>query len=154
MKKLLPILVLNGPNLNMLGIREPKIYGTAGIKDLEDLCRKNGKELGVKIDCRQSNLEGELVTWIQESRKKYSAIVINAGGYSHSSVAILDALTISERPVVEVHISNIYNREEFRHHSLISKVAKGVICGLGLDGYTYAIHAAVKLASSPQKKKK
>src|SRR3984885_109802 len=147
MKKPLPLLVLNGPNLNMLGVREPKTYGNATLRDLEALCKKTAKTLGVTVDCRQSNLEGELVTWIQESRKKHSGIIINAGGYSHTSVAILDALLLAERPVIEVHISNIYSRDQFRRHSLISKAAKGVICGLGIDGYAYALQSMAKLLS-------
>ena len=148
MKKALPILVLNGPNLNMLGVREPKTYGKATLRDLEALCKKTAKSLGLAVDCRQSNIEGELVTWIQGSRKTHGSIVINAGGYSHTSVAILDALLLSELPVIEVHITNIYAREKFRHHSLLSKAAKGVICGLGIDGYAYALQAMAKLLKS------
>lgn len=144
-RKKLPVLVLNGPNLNMLGVREPKTYGKATLRDVESLCRQTAKPLGLEIVCRQSNLEGELVAWIQESRKNNSGIIINAGGYSHTSVAILDALLLSEKPVIEVHISNIYAREEFRHHSLISKAAKGIICGLGIDGYALALQAITKL---------
>lgn len=144
-KKNLPVLVLNGPNLNMLGVREPKTYGKDTLKDVEAFCRQAADFLDLTVDCRQSNLEGELVTWIQESRNNHSGIVINAGGYSHSSVAILDALLLSEKPIIEVHISNIYAREEFRHHSLISKAAKGIICGLGIDGYALALQAITKL---------
>jgi len=151
MKKALPILVLNGPNLNMLGVREPKTYGKATLSDLEFLCKKTAEEIGLTVDCRQSNIEGELVTWIQASRKTHGGMIINAGGYSHTSVAILDALLLSELPVVEVHISNIYAREKFRHLSLISKAAKGVICGLGIDGYTYALQAMAKLLKSPKR---
>jgi 3-dehydroquinate dehydratase-2 len=145
MKKAPSVLVLHGPNLNMLGAREPKVYGKTTLRELEALCKKTARRFGLEAECRQSNLEGELVTWIQTARGKHKGIVINAGGYSHSSVAILDALTLSELPVFEVHISNIYAREPFRHHSLISKVAKGVICGFGLDGYTYALEAMAKL---------
>jgi 3-dehydroquinate dehydratase-2 len=140
---MLPILVLNGPNLNMLGVREPDKYGHASLQDVEILCQKTAVGLGLTAECRQSNLEGELVTWIQQSRSRYAGIIINAGGYSHSSVAILDALTLSGLPVIEVHITNIYAREEFRHHSVISKIAKGVICGLGIDGYRLAMQAMV-----------
>jgi len=154
MKKAFPILVLNGPNLNMLGVREPKTYGKATLRDLEALCKKTAKDLGIIVDCRQSNVEGELVTWIQASRKTHAGIVINAGGYSHTSVAILDALLLSELPVVEVHISNIYAREKFRHDSLLSKAAKGVICGLGVDGYAYALQAMAKMIKSKTSKKK
>jgi 3-dehydroquinate dehydratase-2 len=150
MSKSLPILVLNGPNLNMLGVREPKTYGNATLKDLETLCKKTAKKLGLKIDCLQSNLEGELVTWIQKSRKTHAGIIINAGGYSHTSVAILDALLLAKLPVIEVHISNIYAREPFRHHSLISQAAKGVVCGLGLDGYNYALQGMASLTTSPK----
>jgi len=154
MKKLPSILVLNGPNLNMLGVREPKTYGKATLNDLEKLCKKTAKDLGLAVDCRQSNLEGELVTWIQKSRKTHAGIIINAGGYSHSSVAILDALKLSELPVIEVHISNIHAREKFRHQSLISQASKGVICGLGLDGYAYALQSLAKLLKSPKSKAK
>ena len=146
-KKPLPILVLNGPNLNMLGVREPKTYGKATLRDLDDLCQKTARKFGLTADCRQSNLEGELVTWIQASRKTHAGIIINAGGYSHTSVAILDALKLAERPVIEVHISNIHARESFRHHSLISSVAKGVICGLGFSGYEYALMDMAKQVS-------
>jgi len=141
MKKTLPILILNGPNLNMLGVREAKIYGKASLKELEALCRKTATSLKLKADCRQSNSEGELVSWVQESRKTHSGIIINAGGYSHTSVALLDALLLSDLPVLEVHISNIYNREKFRHSSYVSKAARGVIAGLGIDGYAYALQA-------------
>jgi 3-dehydroquinate dehydratase-2 len=141
----LPILVLNGPNLNMLGQREPETYGHETLKDLEKLCADTAQELGLKVICRQSNTEGELVTWIQQAAKENSGIVINAGAYSHTSVAILDALQAVKLPTFEVHISNIYARETFRHHSVISKAAKGVICGFGLDGYAYALRALAKI---------
>ena len=144
-KKYQPVLILNGPNLNMLGLREPKIYGKSTLANIESLCQQTAKKLGLNVDCYQSNLEGELVTWIQKSRKNHSGIIMNAGGYSHTSVAILDALLLSEKPVIEVHISNIFAREEFRHHSLISKAAKGIICGLGIDGYALALQALSKL---------
>jgi len=143
-----PILVLNGPNLNMLGVRETKIYGKASLRDLETLCRKTAAALKLGVDCRQSNNEGEMVAWIQESRKMHSGIIINAGGYSHTSVAILDALQLSDLPVIEVHISNIYTRERFRHTSYVSKAARGIIAGLGIDGYAYAIQAMAKWISS------
>ena len=145
MKKPPSILVLNGPNLNMLGTREPKIYGKATLRDLEALCRKKAAALGLAADCRQSNVEGELVGWIQESRKTHKGIVINAGGYSHTSVAILDALNLCGLPAIEVHISNIYGRERFRHHSRLSQAAVGVIAGLGIDGYGYALDALAKM---------
>lgn len=144
----LPVLVLNGPNLNMLGIREPDTYGRQTLDDLEKLCAATATGLGLEVECRQSNIEGELVTWIQDSRSKNCAIVINAGAYSHSSVAILDALQAVKLPTIEVHITNIYAREPFRQHSVISKAAHGVICGLGLDGYVYALQAVAKLIKS------
>ena len=129
----------------MLGVREPKVYGKATHKDVVALCLKTAKNLGLSADCRQSNYEGELVTWIQETRLSHAAIIINAGAYSHTSIAILDALILSELPVIEVHISNIHAREEFRHHSFVSKIAKAVICGCGIDGYAYAMQTAAKL---------
>lgn len=148
MSKSLPVLVLNGPNLNMLGTREPETYGHQTLDDLEKLCHATAASLGIKVECLQSNIEGELVTWIQEARTKYSGIVINAGAYSHSSIAILDALQAVKLPTVEVHISNIYRRESFRHSSVVSKAVDGVICGLGLDGYAYALQAISKLIQS------
>ena len=140
-----PVLVLNGPNLNMLGVREPEKYGNATLRDAESLCRKTAKACGLTADCRQSNDEGEMIGWIQAARTTHAAIVVNAGGYSHTSVAMLDALTLSELPVVEVHVTNIHAREEFRHKSLISRTAKAVICGCGVDGYAYAMQTAAKL---------
>jgi len=145
MKKKLPVLIVNGPNLNMLGVREQAIYGKSTLRDLENLCKKTAKELGLAVDCLQSNLEGELVNWIQGARKTHSAIIINAGGYSHTSVAIHDALILSELPVFEVHISNIYAREAFRHTSLLSRAAKGVLCGFGIQGYSLALQAVANL---------
>ncbi len=136
------ILVLNGPNLNLLGSREPEIYGAESLADIEAGMRERAAELGCDIDFRQSNLEGELVSWIQDARGEASAIIINAGAYSHTSVAILDALKAVDLPVYEVHLSNIYQREAFRHHSHISTVAKGVICGFGSKGYHFALEAA------------
>jgi 3-dehydroquinate dehydratase II len=135
------VLVLNGPNLNMLGTREPEIYGAQTLGDIEKLCQSSGQALGLKIDFRQSNHEGELVTWIQDARKTADAIVINPAAYSHTSVAIHDALKAVGLPVVEVHLSNIHQREAFRHHSYVSAVAYGVICGFGALGYSLALHA-------------
>ena len=135
------VLVLNGPNLNMLGKREPGIYGAQTLADVEDLCRKAGEDFGLSIDCRQSNIEGELVTWIQQALGTQDAIVINPGAYSHTSIAIHDAIRAVALPVIEVHLSNIYTREAFRHHSYVSPVALGVICGLGATGYKLALHA-------------
>ncbi|MDE2029688.1 MAG: type II 3-dehydroquinate dehydratase [Alphaproteobacteria bacterium] len=139
------VLVLNGPNLNMLGVREPDKYGTATLQDVETLCRKTAETHGLTVDCRQSNDEGELISWIQAARTTHAAILINAGGYSHTSIALLDALTLSGLPVAEVHLTNIHAREEFRHNSLISRAAKAVICGCGVDGYGYAMQTLAKL---------
>ncbi|HRK95025.1 MAG TPA: type II 3-dehydroquinate dehydratase [Rhodospirillales bacterium] len=138
------ILVLNGPNLNLLGRREPKIYGSQTLADIEADCRRRAEALGLGLDWRQSNAEGELVDWIQGAAGRYLAIVINAGAYTHTSVAILDALLAAELPIFEVHLSNIFRREEFRHHSYVSKAAQGVICGLGPLGYELAIEAAAR----------
>lgn len=135
------VLILNGPNLNMLGLREPEIYGSQTLDDIEALCQERAEQLGLTIDFRQSNHEGELVTWIQQARNDYDGIVINAAAYTHTSVAILDALTTAELPVIEVHLSNIFKREAFRHHSFISPIARGVICGLGATGYVLALDA-------------
>jgi 3-dehydroquinate dehydratase-2 len=139
------ILVINGPNLNMLGVREPGVYGRATLGDVEKLCRRHARPLGLAMDFRQSNIEGELVTWIQESRKDHAGIVINAGAYTHTSIAILDALQTAELPVIEVHLSNIYRREEFRHHSYVSLAARAVICGLGPTGYRLALEAMAEI---------
>jgi 3-dehydroquinate dehydratase-2 len=136
------ITILNGPNLNLLGTREPGIYGDLTLKDLEALCVEAGKTLGVAVDFKQSNHEGELIDWIQAA-KTSKGIIINAGGYTHSSVAIHDALRSVGVPIIEVHLSNVYAREEFRHTSLISPVAKGVICGLGAKGYVLAMEALI-----------
>ncbi len=140
------VLVLNGPNLNMLGVREPQTYGAATLADIEAMCRNEAQRLGLGIECRQSNHEGELVTWIQQALGTFDGLVINAGAYSHTSIAIHDALRAVALPVIEVHLSNIYAREPFRHHSHVSAVAKGVICGLGPAGYKLALHA---LADTP-----
>lgn len=142
------ILLLSGPNLNMLGVREPEIYGHATLHDAEELCRKTAAGLGMDLDARQSNHEGELVGWIQDTLTTHQGIIINAGAYSHTSIAILDALKLSKRPVIEVHLTNIHAREEFRHHSYISKAAVGVICGLGIDGYAYAVTSMARLLNA------
>lgn len=135
------VLVLNGPNLNMLGVREPGTYGAQTLADIEAMCRAEGEALGLSVECRQSNHEGELVTWIQQALGRFAAIVINPGAYSHTSVAIHDAIRAVALPVIEVHISNIYTREAFRHHSYVSPVASGVLCGFGPLGYRLALVA-------------
>jgi len=143
-----PIYVLNGPNLNMLGLREPAIYGTDTLDDVRRKAEARAKALSLTIDFRQSNLEGELVGWIQEARDKAAAIILNAGAYSHTSIALLDALQAAELPVIEVHLSNIFRREPYRQHSYISLGAKGVICGLGAKGYELALEAMADLLSA------
>jgi 3-dehydroquinate dehydratase-2 len=135
------VLVLNGPNLNMLGIREPSTYGSQTLADIENMCVSEGQKLGLEVVCRQTNREGELVEWIQQALGQFQGIVINAGGYSHTSIAIHDAIKAVAIPTIEVHISNIYAREPFRHHSTISPAAAGVICGLGPAGYRLALIA-------------
>jgi len=139
-----PVLVLNGPNLNMLGKRQPSIYGRATLADVEKACRTEAARLGLSVEFAQSNHEGVLVDLIQAARDKNSAIVINAGAYSHTSVALLDALNAAELPAVEVHISNVYKRESFRRHSYISGAAVGVIVGLGVQGYLLALQALAR----------
>jgi len=142
-----PVLVLNGPNLNMLGKRQPEIYGRETLADIEGACRAEAKGLDLALDFFQSNHEGALVDRIQQAREANSGIIINAGAYTHTSVALLDALNAAEKPVIEVHLSNIYKREEFRHHSYISPVAVGVICGFGSQGYLLALRAIARLVS-------
>ena len=145
------ILVLNGPNLNLLGTREPAVYGSETLDDVERLCRDEGMKLGVAIDCRQSNHEGELVDWIQEAGREARAgpmlgVVLNAGAYTHTSVALHDAIKGTGVPVIELHISNVHAREPFRHHSYISPAARGIIVGFGVTGYAVAIDALARLA--------
>jgi 3-dehydroquinate dehydratase-2 len=135
------ILILNGANLNMLGVREPDIYGFQNLSAIALECEEYAGELGFAIDFRQSNSEGELVTIIQQAREGYGGLIINAGAYSHTSIAIHDALKMLDMPIIEVHISNIFKREAFRHHSYISAVAQGVICGFGGHGYILALDA-------------
>ncbi len=139
------IIILNGPNLNLLGEREKSHYGSFSLKDIEDRCKKYAKNNNIGLELFQSNIEGELVEKIQSSRKDQDGLIINAGGYTHTSVAIHDALKIVKIPIIELHISNIYNREEFRQKSLISKVANGVICGFGAEGYIMALEAMNKM---------
>ena len=138
------IIILNGPNLNLLGEREKDQYGNFTLKDIENNCEEFASKNELKLTFYQSNIEGELVEKIQSSRKDQNGLIINAGGYTHTSVAIHDSLKIIKIPIIELHISNIYNREDFRHKSLISRVAKGVICGFGVDGYIMAIKAMEK----------
>ena len=135
------IYILNGPHLNLLGTREPEVYGTATLADIEKLCREAAKKHGLEIVFRQTNVEGELVNWLHEARTKAAGVVLNAGAYTHTSIAIHDALKATTMPVVEVHLSNPFARESFRHHSYVSSVAQGVICGFGAQGYVFAIDA-------------
>ena len=139
------IAVFNGPNLNLLGAREPALYGASTIDDLEALCAETAQALDLSIDFRQSNHEGELITWVQECRSRARGIVINPGGYSHTSVALMDALLAVDVPAVEVHLTNIHSREKFRRVSLISRAVQGVICGLGIRGYGLALTALAEL---------
>ncbi len=140
-----PIYILNGPNLNLVGEREPEVYGRVTLEGIETLTRNCATGLGLDIVFRQSNHEGVLVDWIQEARREASAIVLNAGAYTHTSVAILDALRATPVPAIEVHISNIFQREPFRHHSYVSAAARGVICGFGADSYRLAICAVASI---------
>ena len=142
------ILIINGPNLNLLGEREQSQYGSTTFNDLKQMCQKTSEDIGIKLDFKQSNIEGELVNIIQEARNDYNGLIINAAGFTHTSVAIRDALSIFKNPIIELHISNIYKREEFRHKSLISGVVTGIICGLGVNGYILAINAMHDLLSN------
>ena len=135
------IIILNGPNLNLLGEREKDKYGNISLKDIENNCKEFSKKNDIELSLYQSNVEGELVEEIQKSRKNQDGLIINAGGYTHTSVSIHDALKIIKIPIIELHITNIYNREDFRHKSLISKIANGVICGFGSEGYIMALKA-------------
>ena len=139
------IIILNGPNLNLLGEREKNQYGTFTLKDIEKNCKEYANQNKINLSLFQSNIEGELVDQIQTSRNSQDGLIINAGGYTHTSVAIHDALKILKIPIIELHITNIYNREEFRHKSLISKIAKGVICGFGIEGYIMSLKAMGEL---------
>ena len=139
------ILVLNGPNLNLLGAREPRIYGRMTLADIEDACRQRAAALDLTVDFRQSNHEGELVDWIQQARGAHAALIINAAAYTHTSIALLDALAMLDMPLIEVHLSNIYRRESFRRHSYVSTLAQGMVCGFGGFGYELALEAAAHL---------
>ena len=139
------IIIINGPNLNLLGEREQSQYGKKDYDFLKEICINQAKELKVNVEIKQSNIEGELVNIIQEARKSHDGIIINAGGYTHTSVAIRDCLSVFKKPIIEVHISNIYKREDFRHKSLISDIAIGGIFGLGINGYILAINSMQKL---------
>tara|TARA_B100000745_G_scaffold237232_1_gene160173 strand:+ start:219 stop:665 length:447 start_codon:yes stop_codon:yes gene_type:complete len=142
------IIVINGPNLNLLGEREQSQYGSIKYEDLKNKCLEYSKGLKINIDFTQSNIEGEIVTLIQDARKKYEGLIINAAGFTHTSIAIRDALVIFKKPSIELHISNIYKREKFRHKSMISSVVTGVICGLGANGYILAINAMQELLTN------
>ncbi|MEZ5841706.1 MAG: type II 3-dehydroquinate dehydratase [Hyphomicrobiales bacterium] len=139
-----PVFVLNGPNLNMLGKREPGVYGSTTLADIEAMCAREAATLGLAIDFRQTNHEGVLVDWIQEAGEAASGIVLNPGAYTHTSIALHDAIRSIGVPVIEVHLSNIFARESFRHHSYVSPVARGVMCGLGADGYCLALAALAR----------
>ena len=139
------IIVINGPNLNLLGEREQSQYGSITYEELKNKCLKYSKDIGVNIEFTQSNIEGEIVTIIQKAKEKYDGLIINAGGFTHTSVAIRDALVVLKQPSIELHISNIYKREKFRHKSMISDVVTGIICGLGDNGYILAINAMHEL---------
>ena len=139
------VAVLNGPNLNMLGVRQPALYGAATLDDVEGVCAATAEQLGIAIDFRQTNGEGELISWVQECRGRARGIVINPGAYSHTSVGLLDALLAVELPTVEVHVTNIHRREEFRRRSYVSRAATGTICGLGIRGYALALTAMAEM---------
>ncbi|GAB2927638.1 type II 3-dehydroquinate dehydratase [Rhodococcus aerolatus] len=142
------VLVLNGPNLNLLGTRQPEVYGTATLADVEALCERTGAELGVAVECRQSNHEGELIDWLHEAGRRVASgellgVVLNAGSYTHTSIGLRDAIAGAQVPTVEVHVSNVHAREEFRHHSYLSAVAVGVVVGFGVQGYALALRGLV-----------
>ncbi len=144
------VLVLNGPNLNLLGTREPEIYGTGTLDDLETLCAETAEGLGIGVEFRQSNHEGELISWVHEARGRANGLIINPAAYSHTSIALMDALLTLDIPIIEVHLSNIHKREAFRQHSYISNAADGVICGLGFAGYRLALIALSDILEEDQ----
>ena len=148
------ILILNRPNLNLLGTREPAIYGAETLADVEKMCRDEGEKLGIAVDCRQSNHEGQLIDWIQEAGRDIAAgnligVVLNPGAFTHTSVALHDAIKGASATVIELHISNVHAREQFRHHSYISPAARGIIVGFGVQGYAIALGALVRVAGEP-----
>jgi 3-dehydroquinate dehydratase II len=145
------IFILNGPNLNLLGLREPEVYGHDTLASIEMRCRARAKSFGLEIDFRQTNVEGELVNHIHEAREKAQGIIINAGAYTHTSVALHDALKAVGLPAIEVHLSNVYRRETFRHHSYISPVAQGVICGFGPQSYELALDGLAAILNNKEK---
>ena len=142
------VYIINGPNLNLLGTREPEKYGRASLADVEALCRDTAQQHGLAIEFRQSNHEGDLVDWIQEASAKALGIIINAAAYTHTSVAILDALLAAKIPVIEVHITNIHGREDFRQRSFVARAATGMICGFGIDGYALALIGLATMAKA------
>ena len=141
------IYIINGPNLNLLGQREPKIYGSNTLKDIEDICIKIANNSNIKINFLQSNAEHEIINWIHSAREEASGLIINPAAYSHTSIAILDALTLFDKPIIEVHISNIHKREVFRHNSYVSQKSTAVIAGFGIDGYKIALEKMIDLCS-------
>ena len=143
------ILYLNGPNLNLLGTRQPEIYGRTTLADIESAVRAKARAVGVEIDFRQTNHEGELVTWVQQARGVFDSIVLNAAAYTHTSIALRDAISACEVPTIEIHISNIHAREEFRHHSKIAGVCRGQIAGFGATSYLLALDAAISVKVTP-----
>jgi 3-dehydroquinate dehydratase-2 len=144
------IAILNGPNLNLLGTREPTLYGAATLGDVESLCAETAEALGLAIDFRQTNSEGELISWVQECRDRASGVIINPAGYGHTSIALMDALLTLECPVIEVHLTNIHRREPFRRHSYTSEAALGMICGLGPRGYALALQALADILAEEE----
>lgn len=149
-----PIYVLNGPNLNLLGVREPNVYGHETLADVRKRAEKAAAAHGLTLEFRQTNDEGQLIDWVQEAREKGAGLIVNAGGLTHTSIALLDALQASELPVVEVHLSNIFRREAFRTHSYVSLAARGVICGFGAKGYELAVEAMASLVPAAGEKSK
>lgn len=139
------VFILNGPNLNLLGVREPATYGYDTLADVEQLCLARARDLDLAVEFRQTNHEGQLVDWIHEAREAADGIILNAGALTHTSIAVLDALNAADLPIIEVHLSNIFRRESFRHHSYVSLAANGVICGLGPQGYELALEAIASL---------